>query len=72
MMRKVRKSLPDINIPALVIQAKNDPKVAPQSGPAIFNLLRTEKNISPGLIIICMELFAAKSPAMFLKKLSRS
>ncbi|MFZ3104205.1 MAG: alpha/beta fold hydrolase [Smithella sp.] len=43
LMRKVRKSLPDINIPALVIQAKNDPKVAPQSGPAIFNLLGTGK-----------------------------
>jgi carboxylesterase len=43
LMKKVRKSLPDIDIPALVIQAKNDPKVAPQSGPAIFNLLGTNK-----------------------------
>jgi esterase/lipase len=43
LMKKVRKSLPDINIPALVIQAKNDPKVAPQSGPAIFRLLGTDK-----------------------------
>jgi carboxylesterase len=41
LMKKVRKSLPDINIPALVIQANNDPKVAPQSGPAIFRLLGT-------------------------------
>jgi len=43
LMQKVRKSLPDIFIPALVIQAKNDPKVAPQSGPAIFKLLGTNK-----------------------------
>lgn len=43
MMRKVRKSLPDINIPALVIQASDDPKVSPQSGPAIFKLLGTDK-----------------------------
>jgi carboxylesterase len=43
LMKKVRKSLPDIDIPALVIQAKNDPKVAPQSGPAIFKLLGTDK-----------------------------
>ena len=43
LMKKVRKSLPDIDIPALVIQAKNDPKVAPQSGPAIFRLLGTDK-----------------------------
>ncbi len=43
LMKKVRKSLPDINIPALVIQAKNDPKVAPQSGPAIFNHLGADK-----------------------------
>jgi len=39
----VRRSLPDILIPALVIQAKNDPKVAPQSGPDIFELLGTDK-----------------------------
>lgn len=43
LMRKVRKSLPDINIPVLIIQANNDPKVAPQSGPAIFKLLGTDK-----------------------------
>lgn len=43
LMKEVRKSLSDIDIPALVIQAKNDPKVAPQSGPAIFNLLGTDK-----------------------------
>jgi esterase/lipase len=43
LMRNVRRSLPDILIPALVIQAKNDPKVAPESGPAIFKLLGTDK-----------------------------
>jgi esterase/lipase len=43
LMKKVRKSLPDIFIPALVIQAKNDPKVAPESGPEIFKLLGTDK-----------------------------
>ncbi len=43
LMRKVRRSLPDIGIPALVIQAKNDPKVAPESGPAIFQRLGTDK-----------------------------
>ena len=43
LMKKVRQSLPDIDIPALVIQAKNDPKVAPESGPAIFKLLGTDK-----------------------------
>jgi esterase/lipase len=43
LMKKVRKSLPDIDIPALVIQARNDPKVAPQSGPMIFRLLCTKK-----------------------------
>jgi len=43
LMKNVRKSLPDIDIPALVIQAKNDPKVAPESGPAIFKLLGTDK-----------------------------
>jgi carboxylesterase len=43
LMKKVRRSLPDIDIPALVIQAKNDPKVAPGSGPAIFKLLGTNK-----------------------------
>jgi esterase/lipase len=43
LMKKVHKSLPDIFIPALVIQAKNDPKVAPESGPAIYKLLGTDK-----------------------------
>jgi esterase/lipase len=43
LMKKVRRSLPAIDIPALVIQAKNDPKVAPESGPAIFKLLGTDK-----------------------------
>ena len=43
LMRKVRRSLHDIDIPALVIQAKNDPKVAPESGPAIFQRLGTDK-----------------------------
>jgi esterase/lipase len=43
LMKKVRRSLPDIFIPTLVIQAKNDPKVAPESGPAIFKLLGTDK-----------------------------
>ncbi|MFA5324021.1 MAG: hypothetical protein WC373_15215, partial [Smithella sp.] len=43
LMKKVRQSLPDIDIPALVIQANNDPKVAPSSGPAIFRLLGTDK-----------------------------
>ena len=36
LMKKVRKSLPAIDIPALVILSKNDPKVAPESGTAIF------------------------------------
>ena len=43
LMKKVRKSLSEIDIPALVIQGKDDPKVAPQSGPAIFRLLGTRK-----------------------------
>ena len=43
LMKKVRRSLPDIFIPALVIQAKGDPKVDPESGPAIFKLLGTDK-----------------------------
>lgn len=38
-MGKVRRSLPAITIPALVIQADKDPKVAPESGPEIFRLL---------------------------------
>jgi esterase/lipase len=43
LMKKVRRSLQNILIPALVIQAKNDPKVDPQSGPAIFKLLGSGK-----------------------------
>ena len=43
LMKQVRKSLPDIKIPALVLQAKKDPKVAPQSGPVIFKLLGANK-----------------------------
>ncbi|MCX5849156.1 MAG: alpha/beta fold hydrolase [Deltaproteobacteria bacterium] len=43
LMKKVRRSLPNIFIPVLVLQAKNDPKVAPGSGPAIFKLLGTDK-----------------------------
>lgn len=43
MMKKVRRSLPDIQIPTLVLQANNDPKVDPQSGPAIFKLLGSDK-----------------------------
>lgn len=43
LMKQVRKSLPDIHIPALIIQGKNDPKVAPQSGPAIFRRLGSDK-----------------------------
>jgi carboxylesterase len=43
LMKKVRKSLPDIHIPALILQADKDPKVAPQSGPAMFKLLGSDK-----------------------------
>ncbi len=43
LMKRVRGSLSDIDIPTLVIQAKSDPKVAPESGPAIFKLLGTHK-----------------------------
>lgn len=43
LMKEVRRSLPDIKIPALVIQANRDPKVAPQSGPAIYKLLGSGK-----------------------------
>jgi len=43
LMRKVRRSLSGIDIPALVIQARQDPKVAPESGPAIFQKLGTDK-----------------------------
>jgi carboxylesterase len=43
LMKKVRCSLPEIKIPALVIQGKGDPKVAPESGYAIFRLLGSDK-----------------------------
>lgn len=43
LMRRVRRSLPDIEIPVLVIQARQDPKVAPASGPAILRRLGTHK-----------------------------
>jgi carboxylesterase len=45
LMKQVRASLSTIDIPALVIQAKNDPKVDPQSGPAIFERLGTDKKL---------------------------
>ena len=56
-------------IPALVIQAKNDPKVAPRK--AVLQYLNAWvriKSIFPGSIIIGMELFAAKLPTKYLKK----
>jgi carboxylesterase len=43
LMRQVRRSLSEIGIPALVIQARHDPKVSPRSGPAIFQCLGTDK-----------------------------
>jgi carboxylesterase len=39
LMRSVRRRLPDIQIPALILQGRHDPKVAPESGPAIFQRL---------------------------------
>ncbi len=39
LMRNVRRSLADIQIPSLIIQGRHDPKVAPKSGPAIFQRL---------------------------------
>lgn len=42
LMKKVKKSLQSLKIPALVIQANNDPKVSPESGPAIFELIGAE------------------------------
>jgi len=42
-MRKVRRSLPEIRIPVLVLHARHDPKVAPRSGPAIFRRLGTDQ-----------------------------
>lgn len=39
LMRSVRRRLADIQIPALIIQGRHDPKVAPRSGPAIFQSL---------------------------------
>jgi carboxylesterase len=43
LMRQVRRSLSEIGIPTLVIQARHDPKVSPRSGPAIFQCLGTDK-----------------------------
>ena len=43
LMREVHRLLPTIHIPALVLQATHDPKVAPQSGPAIFRRLGTSQ-----------------------------
>ena len=43
LMRQLRRFLPDVAIPALVIQANHDPKVAPESGPAIFKRLGSGK-----------------------------
>ncbi len=43
LMKKVSYSLPEIKIPALVIQGKDDPKVAPESGPDIFKRLGSQK-----------------------------
>ena len=43
LMKKVRRSLPEIHVPALVIQASHDPKVAPSSGPDIYKLLGSDK-----------------------------
>jgi carboxylesterase len=43
LMREVRRSLAGVGIPALVNQGKHDPKVGPQSGPAIFRCLGTDK-----------------------------
>lgn len=43
LMKVVRRSLGSISIPALIIQANGDPKVAPQSGPAIFQRLGSAK-----------------------------
>lgn len=39
LMRSVRRRLADIQIPALIIQGRHDPKVAPKSGPAIYERL---------------------------------
>ncbi|MFA5756588.1 MAG: alpha/beta fold hydrolase, partial [Smithellaceae bacterium] len=39
LMRSVRRRLADIQIPALILQGRHDPKVAPESGPAIFQRL---------------------------------
>lgn len=39
LMRNVRRSLAGIRIPSLILQGRNDPKVAPESGPALFQRL---------------------------------
>ncbi|MDD4357560.1 MAG: alpha/beta hydrolase, partial [Smithellaceae bacterium] len=43
LMRKVSRSLPDIKIPSLIIQASRDPKVDPKSGPEIFKRIGSAK-----------------------------
>lgn len=43
LMKKVGRSLPDIKIPSLVIQANLDPKVDPKSGPEIFKRIGSAK-----------------------------
>ncbi len=43
LMRKVRRLLPGIAVPALILQARHDPKVAPRSGPAIFESLGSDQ-----------------------------
>ncbi|HPO21349.1 MAG TPA: alpha/beta fold hydrolase [Smithellaceae bacterium] len=39
LMRSVGRRLADIQIPALILQGRQDPKVAPKSGPAIYERL---------------------------------
>lgn len=41
LMRNVRKALPELSIPALIIQANNDPKVSVQSGRRIHKCIRS-------------------------------
>jgi len=44
LMKKVNKALPSLSIPALIMQANNDPKVEGRSGQKIFNrIASTEK-----------------------------
>ncbi len=41
LMREVYKTLPSLKIPALIIQGNQDPKVDPQSGPRIFQRIKS-------------------------------